>query len=550
MTEVLALRNITRRFGPLLANDDISLSLRQGEILALLGENGAGKTTLMNILFGHYTADEGSVEVFGQPLPPGRPRAAIAAGVGMVHQHFTLAGNLSVLDNVILGTEPLWRPLSHRRAARARLMELSERFGLPVAPEARVSRLSVGERQRVEILKALYRDARILILDEPTAVLARPEAQRLFETLRGMTRAGLSLIFISHKLGEVMAASDRVAVLRGGRLVAERATAQTSAGELAELMVGRRVTRPRRTARPPGDPVLVAEGISVTPEAGTPLKDLSLRLHRGEILGIVGVSGNGQSTLGALLSGRAAPAAGRLWLDGRDMAGADLRDFVACAGRIPEDRHAEGVVGEPPVWENAVLERLRTPRFSRAGFVRRAAARAHARDLIARFDIRGAGADTRTGLLSGGNMQKLILGRSLSAEPAFILANQPTRGLDEGAIAAVHAELLAARDRGAGILLITEELEEALALSDRLRAIVGGRLSRPIPAEQADARTVGLMMAGVWDDPGSVASPAHRPDPGAGSARGSGGASAQGAGQGTATGTPTPAAPASGGGPA
>ena len=246
MTKVLELRNITKRFGSLTANDDVTLTLEQGEILALLGENGAGKTTLMNILFGHYAADEGTVRVFGQDLPPGLPRAAIAAGVGMVHQHFTLAGNLTVLENVMLGSESLTRLKSARGAARRKLMQIADRFGLPVKPEAKVSSLSVGERQRVEILKALYRDARVLILDEPTAVLARPEAQRLFETLRDMTKEGLSLIFISHKLHEVMAASDRVAVLRGGRMVAERKTSDTSPGELAELMVGRKVERPVR----------------------------------------------------------------------------------------------------------------------------------------------------------------------------------------------------------------------------------------------------------------------------------------------------------------
>jgi len=501
MTEVLALRNITKRFGALLANDDISLSLRQGEILALLGENGAGKTTLMNILFGHYAADAGEVEVFGRTLPPGRPRAAIDAGVGMVHQHFTLAGNLSVLDNVMLGTEPLWRLSSRRRAGRARLMALSERFGLPVVPEARVGQLSVGERQRVEILKALYRDARVLILDEPTAVLARPEAQRLFETLRGMTRAGLSLIFISHKLNEVMAASDRVAVLRGGRLVAERRTPDTTAAELAELMVGRRVSRPVREAQPRGAPVLVLDAVRAVVAGETRLADITLTVHAGEILGIVGVAGNGQSALGAVVSGTLRPASGRVLLNGQDLTGRPARAFVAAGmGRIPEDRHEEGVVGDLPLWENAVMERLHSPRFSRFGFVRRGAARAHARELIARFDIRGAGPETRTRLLSGGNMQKLILGRSLAAEPAVILANQPTRGLDEGAIAAVHAELLAARARGAAILLISEELDEAVGLSDRIRAIVGGRLSRPVPAEAADPRRLGLMMAGVWDE--------------------------------------------------
>jgi general nucleoside transport system ATP-binding protein len=501
MTEVLALENITKRFGALTANDDVSLRLAQGEVLALLGENGAGKTTLMNILFGHYAADAGEVRVHGVPLPPGRPRAAIEAGVGMVHQHFTLAGNLSVLDNVMLGSETLFRLRSARAAGRARLLRIAARFGLPVDPDARVSRLSVGERQRVEILKALYRDARILILDEPTAVLARPEAQRLFATLRGMTAEGLSILFISHKLHEVMAASDRVAVLRGGRMVAERRTADTSADELAELMVGHRVERPMRRAHAIGAPVLVARGLRVTERGQTRLRDVSFTVHAGEILGIVGVSGNGQGALGAVLAGTAHPAAGRLTLDGRDMGHLGPRGLIrAGAARVPEDRHAEGGVGEMTVWENAVLERLRRPEFSTWGFVRRAAARSHAAGLIERFDVRGATPDTRMRLLSGGNMQKLILGRCLATAPRFILANQPTRGLDEGAIAAVHAELLAARAAGAAILLISEELEEALALSDRIQAIVGGRLSRPVPAGAADPRRLGLMMAGVWDE--------------------------------------------------
>lgn len=501
MTKVLELDGITKTFGALTANDDVTLSLHQGEILALLGENGAGKTTLMNILFGHYAADAGVVRVFGQELPSGTPRAAIEAGVGMVHQHFTLAGNLTVLDNVLLGSEPLTRLRSARGTARKKLLRIAERFGLPVDPEAKVGRLSVGERQRVEILKALYRDARVLILDEPTAVLARPEAQRLFETLRDMTREGLSLIFISHKLHEVMSASDRVAVLRGGRLVAERTTAETNPAELAELMVGRRVERPVRDRHQIGAPVLAAENVSLGPETARVLDAVSFIVHAGEILGIVGVSGNGQAALGALLSGLAQPSAGRLVLAGEDVGALGPRGMIrAGAGRVPEDRHAEGAVGELSLWENAVLERLRTPAFSRRGFVQQAACKAHTADLIARFDIRGATPETRTRLLSGGNMQKLILGRVLSNDPRFVLANQPTRGLDEGAIAAVHAELLAARKAGAAILLISEELEEAVALSDRIQAIVKGRLSRPISAEEADPQRLGLMMAGVWED--------------------------------------------------
>jgi len=497
---ILELNRITKRFGELTANSEVSLSLGEGEILALLGENGAGKTTLMNILFGHYTPDEGEVRVMGETLPHGRPRAAIEAGVGMVHQHFTLAGNLTVLENVMIGSEPLWRGRSRRAAARQRLQGVSDKFGLTVDPAARVGDLSVGERQRVEILKALYRDARILILDEPTAVLARPEAERLFQTLRGMTAGGLSIIFISHKLDEVMAAADRVVVLRGGAVVAERATSATDRAELAELMVGSRVVRPVREQRAPGAPVIAAERVSVVEDGAARLDQVDFEVKAGEILGIIGVSGNGQAALGQMLSGLAGTVQGKLQLEGTDMSRMSPRELTrAGVGRIPEDRHAEGVVGEMTVWENAVLERLRTAAFSARGFVKRGAARAHAGELIKRFDIRGAAPDTRTRLLSGGNMQKLILGRTLAGKPKLILANQPTRGLDEGAIAAVHRELLAARSEGAAIILMSEDLDEVLALADRIQAIVKGRLSVPIPSDAADARTVGLMMAGVFE---------------------------------------------------
>lgn len=504
--QVLALENITMRFGSLTANDDITITLDKGEILALLGENGAGKTTLMNILFGHYTADEGEVRVFGQTLPPGKPRAAIEAGVGMVHQHFTLAHNLTVLDNVMLGSEALTKLGSARAQARKKLAALAEQFGLPVNPNARIADLSVGERQRVEILKALYRDARILILDEPTAVLARPEAEQLFKTLRDMAAKGLSIIFISHKLHEVMAGSDRVTVLRGGKVVAERTTTQTSPSELAELMVGRQVSRPKRDAQAAGAPVISADTVSLGPPGERLLDDVSFEVRAGEILGIVGVSGNGQAALGELLCGLKVPSEGQvMYADGqsdpRDMATLTPRQLVeAGIGRIPEDRHAEGVVGEFSVWENAILEQIKKPEFTQRGFVRQSAGQGYASDLIERFDIRGADPHTRTRLLSGGNMQKLILARVLSTGPRFIIANQPTRGLDEGAIAAVHEHLLEARKQGAAILLISEELEEATALSDRIQAIVKGRLSDPIEAEQASAQKLGLMMAGIWSE--------------------------------------------------
>lgn len=497
----LELKGITKSFGTLTANADISLVLHQGEVLALLGENGAGKTTLMNILFGHYMADAGSASVFGKELPPGSPRAAIAAGVGMVHQHFTLATNLTVLENIMIGTESLaaWR--SNRDAARAKLVSIAGKFGLIVDPDARISELSIGERQRVEILKALYRDARILILDEPTAVLTQIEAERLFSILRGMAKEGLSLVFISHKLGEVMQAADRVVVLRGGRVVAERNTAQTNRGELAELMVGRRVSRPVRQASKPGAVVLSAQAIDVVEDGRTRLDGVSFEVRAGEILGIIGVAGNGQAALGNLCAGLAPPARGQIKLDNQPLENASAKALVtAGVGRIPEDRLSEGVAGEMSVWENAVLERVREPRYSRHGLVDRGAARAYAAELIERFDIRGATPETRTRLLSGGNMQKLILGRNLAASPRLLIANQPTRGLDEGAIAAIHQELLEARKNGVGILLISEDLDEVAALADRVQAIYKGRLSPPVSTDEIDAKAIGLMMAGMWEE--------------------------------------------------
>jgi len=475
------------------------MTLAKGEVVALLGENGAGKTTLMSILFGHYMPDAGRILIEGREVPQGKPRAAIQAGVGMVHQHFSLAPNLTVLENVMTGTERLWSWRSGTSAARKKLLDISERFGLKVDPDARLGDLSVGEQQRVEILKALYNDARILILDEPTAVLTNIEAERLFTTLREMARQGLSLIFISHKLDEVMAAADRIVVLRGGKMVAERKTSDTSKEELAELMVGHRVTRPVREPSTAGAIALEAADVTVRSGGVDRLKSISFRLHAGEILGIIGVSGNGQATLAHLLSGMLARSAGDLLLFGEAVGNLGVADVVdAGIGRIPEDRNEEGVIGEMAIWENAVLERIASSAFSRRGLVNRKAGMAFAREIIDGFDVRGGGPAIRTRLLSGGNMQKLILGRNLHRRPRILIAAQPARGLDEGAVAAVHARLLEARRQGTAVLLISEDLDEVIALADRIQAIVGGRLSPPVEAEDADARRLGLMMAGEW----------------------------------------------------
>jgi ABC-type uncharacterized transport system ATPase subunit len=495
MTAVLSLSRISKRFGALTANDAISLDLAKGEILGLLGENGAGKTTLMNILFGHYVADEGEIRVDGKVLPPGEPKAALAAGIGMVHQHFTLADNLTVLDNIVLGTESLWRLRSDHAAARRRIVQLGEDFGLKVHPDAVVSSLSVGERQRVEILKALYRDARILILDEPTAVLTPQEAAGLFDTLKRFVAKGLSIIFISHKLGEIIDACHRVAILRGGKLVAERPIDGVSRGELAELMVGRSVPQPKATARQAGETVLALDRISAR-RGQLALRDVALQLRAGEIVGIAGVSGNGQSLLADVVGGVAVPDAGQVRVGAEVLADISPRQMIARGiARIPEDRHAEGLIGDMSITENVVSEGYRG-RFSRRGLIDWGNARTFAETVIRDYEVKCPGPEARVRLLSGGNMQKLILGRVMAEDPVVVLANQPTRGLDVGAVAYVHEQLLKARARGAGILLISEDLDELLALSDQMAVIYQGQLSPLMARDKVTIQQLGLMMAG------------------------------------------------------
>ncbi|WP_421857194.1 ABC transporter ATP-binding protein [Oricola sp.] len=495
---VLRLSNITKRFGPLTANDAVTFELQRGEVVALLGENGAGKTTLMNILFGHYVADEGTVEAFGKRLPPGEPRAALTAGIGMVHQHFTLADQMTVLDNIALGTQSLFAPRFDRRKALSRIDDLSRDFGLQVRPNALISDLSVGERQRVEILKALYRDARVLILDEPTAVLTPLETDALFATLKKLVATGLSIIFISHKLNEVMAVSDRVLVLRSGRISGERRTVDTDRAELAALMVGETIEEPEVVPHSAGAEVIELAGVSTAGRAGgAPLDNIDLSLHEGEITGLAGVSGNGQAALAALIAGTMRPETGSIRIFGET-----IHDWTARAalahriGRIPEDRHAIGMIGDMSVTENVISEAYRSRRFSRMGFLDWKAAEDFANTIIRDYDVKCPSPNARVRLLSGGNMQKLILGRAFDGEPRVILANQPTRGLDVGAVAYVHAKLVEARDRGAAILLISEDLDEVLALSDRVVVISKGRLSPPSKRGELSVREIGERMAG------------------------------------------------------
>ena len=488
--EVLRLDGVTKRFGALTANDSITLSLREGEVVALLGENGAGKTTLMNVLFGQYVADEGSVSVFGRRLPPGDTRAALSAGVGMVHQHFTLADNLTVTENITLGTRRL---LSLAQGdARERIAELSRDYRLAVDRDARVGSLSVGERQRVEILKALYRDARILILDEPTAVLTPQEATALFATLRAAVARGLSVIFISHKLHEVMSIADRCVVLRHGRMVGEVATRDADPARLASMMMG---AAPPESLHAPGVGGEVRLRLAGVTAPG--LRDLDLVLRGGQITGLAGVSGNGQAALAALIGGEAKPSAGRIEVDGQAPARWSPRTALRRGvGRIPEDRHHIGTIGDFSLAENAVLERYAEAPFSRAGFLNHDAADVFARGIIADYDVRCSGPHARTRLLSGGNMQKLILGRVLEARPGIILANQPVQGLDVGAIAYVHGRLIAARDAGAAVLLISEDLDEIMGLSDIIHVISEGRLSPPFARGTMTQAELGLWMAG------------------------------------------------------
>ena len=495
---VLRLQHITKRFGALTANDAISFDLRRGEILALLGENGAGKTTLMNILFGHYTADEGAIEVFGKPLPPGQPAVALAAGLGMVHQHFTLAENLTVLDNITLGTRPLLSPSSSRRAARRKLTELSNDYGLAVDPDAQVVTLSVGEKQRVEILKALYRDAKILILDEPTAVLTPQEAEALFSTLAKATKRGLSVIFISHKLHEVLAISDRIAVLRHGVLVGQESTLDMDEAQIIQMMVGGEVTLPAPSEAAPGAPLLALDRVSTASKGNqTGLQNANLTLRAGQITGLAGVSGNGQSALADLISGLISPETGDLaFAEANPGLWSPRTALAAGIGRIPEDRHKTGTVADFSLTENTILETYRHAPLSKRGWMNWRGARTATEEIIARYDVRCPGPNTAIRQLSGGNMQKLILGRVLEAGPQIILANQPVRGLDIGAVTYVQNRLIAARDAGAAVLLISEDLDEILSLSDVIHVMSKGRLSPEFARGAMNKSQLGRWMAG------------------------------------------------------
>ena len=495
---LLRMERITKTFPGVVANDGVDFAVDRGEIHALLGENGSGKTTLMNALYGLHRPDSGRILLDGAEIGFASPIDAIAAGIGMVHQHFMLVPPLTVVENIVLGLKDAnapGSPLLDLKTAAARIRELAATHGLEIDTGARIWQLPVGAQQRVEILKALYRDADLLILDEPTAVLAPSEVQHLIGVLRSLAASGKAIVFISHKLNEVMEVADRISVLRGGRLAGTVAAADTDPSELARLMVGRDIAPPRRHGSRPGAPVLRIEGLSVRDDRGLRAVDgVGFSLSEGEILGIAGVDGNGQKELTEAIAGVRGIEGGRLDLPGLPRSrGARFRNI----GHVTEDRHRTGLLMSFRLWENLALKSSDRPPFGspfrlRVGAMRAATARA-----IDSFSIRAPGPDTAASALSGGNQQKLVLARELGLEPKLLLAAQPTRGLDVGAAEYVHGRLLAARDEGMAILLVSTELDEILALSDRILVMYEGRAMGLVNAEEATRETIGLMMAGM-----------------------------------------------------
>ena len=499
----VAMHGITKRFPGVVANDGVDFEASVGEVHALLGENGAGKSTLSNILTGLYRADEGELELYGQPVEFHSPRDALDAGVGMVHQHFRLVEPFTVAENVVLGDHrDIGRSfLIHPRLIEQRVVELGEQYGLAVDPRARIWQLSVGEQQRVEILKALYREARVLILDEPTAVLTPQEADALFVTLRAMAAEGRTVIFISHKLHDVTAVADRVTVLRGGRSVATVSTADATQQSLAALMVGHEIEAARRLAgdRVIGEVVLSLEGLTAAGDRGvTALKDVSLVVRAGEVLGIAGVAGNGQRELAEAVTGMRPLAAGTVRVDGRELRAGDPRQAIrAGVAHVPEDRLRTGVAPSLSIASNMVLKSYRGGATSRGPFLRLRRIRDLAVELIRRYDVKAPGPAAPARQLSGGNLQKVVLAREFSGQPKVFVAAAPTRGLDVGAIETVHAYLRQAAADGVAILVISEDLDEVLTLADRVAVMYEGAIVGEADARTATVEQVGLLMAGV-----------------------------------------------------
>ena len=501
----IEMRHITKRFGPLTANDDITLQLRCGEIHALLGENGAGKSTLMSVLFGLYDPDEGEIYKDGKLVHIKDPNDATALGIGMVHQHFKLVECFSVLDNIILGDEDTSFGFLKKSTARKKVQELSDRYGLAVDPDALIEDITVGMQQRTEILKMLYRDNEILIFDEPTAVLTPQEISELMHIMKNLAHEGKSILFITHKLNEIMEVADRCSVLRKGRYIGTVNVADTSKEELSEMMVGRMVQfEVEKKPAQPGKDILEVRNLTVRSQAHQKeaVKNVSFTVRAGEITCIAGIDGNGQTELGYAITGLEKPESGTLILDGKDITHMSiLKRSEAGISHIPEDRHKHGLILDFSLQENMVLRKYMEPQFQKNGFIRFDEVRKYADQLIEEFDVRsGEGALSTARSMSGGNQQKAIVARELDHEHKLLVAIQPTRGLDVGAIEFIHSEIVKKRDNGAAILLISLELDEVMSLSDRILVMYEGEIVGELDPKKTTVQELGLYMAGAKRD--------------------------------------------------
>ena len=499
---VIEMLHITKEFPGIKANDDITLQLRRGEIHALLGENGAGKSTLMSVLFGLYQPEEGVIKKDGKEVKIKDPNDATALHIGMVHQHFKLIDVFTVLDNIILGAEDTKMGFLQKKAARKKVAELSERYGLKVDLDAKVEDITVGMQQRVEILKMLYRDNEVLIFDEPTAVLTPQEIDELLDIMRGLAREGKSILFITHKFNEIMAVSDRVTVLRKGRYVGTVDTAATTTAELSSMMVGRPVQmKVEKCDATPTEPVLVVENLCVPSKLykHDAVHNVSFNVRKGEIVCIAGIDGNGQTDLIYALTGLEKPSKGKVTLCGKDITFAPVADHSkAGMSHIPEDRHKHGLVLDFSLEQNMVLQKFQESRFQKAGFIKFGEVRKYADSLIEQYDVRsGQGPITRARSMSGGNQQKAIVGRELDRDMPLVIAVQPTRGLDVGAIEYIHGQLVAQRDAGKGVLLVSLELSEVMSLSDRILVMYEGEIVGEFDPKTVTRKELGLYMAGA-----------------------------------------------------
>ena len=494
--------NITKRFPGIIANDNITLQLRRGEIHALLGENGAGKSTLMSVLFGLYQPEEGTIKKDGKVVSIKNPNDATALGIGMVHQHFKLVECFTVLDNIIMVVEPTKMGFLQKKEARRKVMELSERYGLHVDPDAKIEDITVGMQQRTEILKMLYRDNEILIFDEPTAVLTPQEIDELMQIMRNLAAEGKSILFISHKLAEIMAVSDRCTVLRKGKYIGTVNTKDTTAQELSAMMVGRNVNfHVAKEDKEPGKVILKVENMTVASHLhkNNAVKNVSLEVRAGEIVCLAGIDGNGQTEFVYGLTGLEPLVSGKITLNGKDITNAPIRErSVSGVSHIPEDRHKHGLVLDYSLEDNIVLQRYFEPEFTKVGFLRRKNIREYADRLIEQYDIRsGQGPVTIARSMSGGNQQKAIVAREIDRDPQLLIAVQPTRGLDVGAIEYIHKQIVAARDAGKAVLLVSLEMDEVLDVSDRILVMYEGEIVGELNPKKTTAEEMGLYMAGA-----------------------------------------------------